>query len=146
VTALEPHPIGIPTPNPTVDSAPFWEGCKVGELRYQRCANGHSIFSPRTRCRVCLSGDLRWETSAGAGTIYSYTIVWRPQTQAFRTPYAPAIVDLDEGYQMLADIVGCDHEEVAVGMPVTVEFHPISEEFTLAYFTPRRARAEATNG
>ena len=46
-------------------------------------------------------------TSGGVGEIYSWTVVYRPVTPEFEPPYAPAIITLDEGYQMLTNIVGC---------------------------------------
>jgi uncharacterized OB-fold protein len=63
-------------------------------------------------------------------------VVWRPQTPAFAVPYVAAIVDLDEGYQMLANVIGCEPEDVAVGLRVVVEFHPIGGGFVLPYFRP----------
>jgi uncharacterized protein len=84
-----------------------------------------------------MSPDLAWETSAGNGSVYSYTTIWRPQTPEFATPYVVAVVQLDEGYSMIANVVGCDDAAVSVGMPVQVEFHPISNEITLPYFAPR---------
>jgi uncharacterized OB-fold protein len=136
VTFLLPHPVGIPVPNPSPFSEPFWDGCKRSELLYQRCSNGHIVFNPFARCRMCTSADLRWERSAGTGQVYSWSTVWRPQTPAFRVPYTAAIIELDEGYQMIANVIGCDHEDVHVGLRVGVEFHPISDEMSLAYFSP----------
>ena len=37
-TALIANVDGIPVPRPTVESAPYWDGCRAGELRYRRCA------------------------------------------------------------------------------------------------------------
>jgi uncharacterized OB-fold protein len=133
---LEPHPLGVPTPTPTEISTPFWDGCRRHELRYQRCDHGHVVFDPASRCRTCTSDVLTWETSAGVGHVYSYTTIWRAPTPAFRTPYVAAIVELEEGYCMLANIVGCNHDEVSIGMSVGVEFHPISDAVTLPYFSP----------
>ncbi len=48
--------------------------------------------------------------------------MWRPVTPAFEVPYVPVIVDMEEGWRMLADLVGCEHDAVHVGMPVEVEF------------------------
>ena len=59
--------------------------------------------------------------------MYSWTTVWRPQTPAFTVPYAAVIVDMDEGWQMLSNLIGCEHDAVHVGMPVEVEFHPIHD-------------------
>ena len=54
--------------------------------------------------------------------MYSYTIVWRPVTPDFVTPYAPAVIVLDEGYPMMTNLIGLDTGEVKVDMRVSVEF------------------------
>jgi len=119
-------------------SVPFWDGCRSRELRYQRCEGcGVANFPPTEHCRHCLSGDLSWQRSAGHGEIYSWTVVHRPVTAEFAPPYAPAIVTLDEGYQMLTNIVGVAPEDVAVGMRVRVEFHAVGTDVVLPYFTGR---------
>src|SRR5690349_18085744 len=74
-------------------SAPFWEGAVAGELRYVRCAAcGRADFPASEHCRYCLEAALEWKVSAGRGSLYSYTVVWRPVTPDFTTPYAPGIV------------------------------------------------------
>jgi hypothetical protein len=133
---LVPQPASIPRPYPSPVSEPYWEGAKRGELLFQRCGNGHAVFDPAILCRKCGSRDLTWERSAGLGTVYSWTVVWRPQQPSFVVPYAPAIVDMDEGYQILANVVGCDVGDLAVGQRVAVEFHPVSEGYALPYFRP----------
>lgn len=117
-------------------SAPFWESCAYGELRYQRCeACGLANFPPTEQCRQCLSARVRWERSAGLGEIYSWTVVHRPVTAEFAPPYAPAIVTLDEGYQMLTNVVGVAPEQLEIGMRVRVQFHAVGPDVTLPYFT-----------
>ena len=63
--------------------------------------------------------------------------MWRPQTPAFEVPYVPLIVEMEEGWFMLADLVGCEHDAVQVGMPVEVTFHAHPGGVTLPYFQPR---------
>jgi uncharacterized OB-fold protein len=63
-------------------------------------------------------------------------VVWRPQHPSFQVPYAPAIVELDEGFWLLSAIIGCDHEDIEAGMRLGVEFHPASDDVTLPYFRP----------
>lgn len=134
---LVPQTGPLPIGPPGVESAPFWEGAAVGELRYPRCtACGQADFPAAPHCRYCLEFALRWEVSAGLGTVYSYTIVWRPVTPDFVTPYAPAVVVLDEGYSMMTNLIGLDTEEVAVDMRVAVEFAALEAGPTLAYFRP----------
>ncbi|GAA4537301.1 Zn-ribbon domain-containing OB-fold protein [Mycobacterium paraffinicum] len=120
-------------------SVPFWEGCRSGELRYQRCeACGLANFPPTEHCRQCLSAQVPWERSAGQGDIYSWTVVHRPVTAEFEPPYAPAIVTLDEGYQMLTNVVGVAPEDLRIGMRVRVQFHAVGPDVTLPYFTGQK--------
>ena len=117
-------------------SAPFWEGCAQHELRYQRCLDCHqATFPPSEHCRTCLSFGLEWQISAGLGEIYSWTLVHRPVTAEFTPPYAPAIVSLAEGYELLTNIIGVTTDELQVGLGVRVEFRSVKPDLTLPYFT-----------
>ncbi|MHA7651477.1 Zn-ribbon domain-containing OB-fold protein [Mycobacterium sp. ML4] len=117
-------------------SAPYWQGCRAQELRYQRCAEcGTANFPPTEHCRECLAISMVWTRSGGRGEIYSWTVVYRPVTADFESPYAPAVVTLDEGYQMLTNIIGVAPVELSVGMRVRVEFHTAGTDLTLPYFT-----------
>ena len=134
---LSPQPAGIPVPRPTLVSRPFWEGCLRGELLFQRCKDcGNANFAPAVACRGCLSSSLAWTPSSGRGNVYSWTVVWRPQTPDFTVPYAPAIIDLDEGYQMLTNIVGCTTGDLRSGLAVAVQFVSLSPGIALPYFRP----------
>jgi len=133
--ALRPQTGPLPHASSHV-SLPFWRGCRSEELRYQRCeACGLANFPPTEHCRQCLSAELRWTPSEGLGEIYSWTVVHRPVSPEFEPPYAPAIITMDEGYQMLTNIVGVAPEDLAVGLRVQVQFHAIGPDLTLPYFT-----------
>jgi uncharacterized OB-fold protein len=135
-TWLDPQSEGIPILRTTPLTESFWDGCAQGELRFQRCgACGSANFNPTRSCRTCTSRDLRWEVSAGFGTVFSYTVCHRPMTPDFTDIYAPIIVDLDEGYQLLSNLVGCDLDDIAVGMRVGVQFHRVGDR-VLPYFAP----------
>ena len=125
----------IPLPRPTTVSAPHWEGCRKGELRVQRCEDCQGyVFIPQAYCTHCFSGKLQWVRSSGRGVIYSCTTIHRPQRQEFEIPYTVAIIELEEGWHMLSNIVDCPHEEIEVGMPVEVFFREMSPEITLPMF------------
>ncbi|MEM7141131.1 MAG: OB-fold domain-containing protein [Actinomycetota bacterium] len=134
---LRPNVNGIPVPRPTGESAPYWEGCRDGELRFRRCTScGQAVFEPRPICPSCHGTDLAWEVSSGEGAVYSWSIVWRPQTPAFEVPYAPAIVRLDDGFDMVTAIVGCEPDAIHDGQRVRVEFHAVDDDITLPFFAP----------
>lgn len=127
-----------PLPTPTAISEPFWDGCRRGELLAQKCLDcGGLTFIPQLACSHCFSSKLEWAKGSGRGSVYSYTVVWRPQTPSFEVPYVVAIVELEDGYQILTNIVDCDPSQVHVGMPVEVDFRPASEEIVLPYFRPK---------
>ena len=133
---LVPQSEGIALPRPTIVSRPFWDGCAEGRLLYQRCTRCDTpVFNPAPICPRCLSRELVWRESAGAGSIYSWTVAHRPMTASYTAPYAPIIVDLDDGYQMVSNLIGCSVDAVAIGLRVRVEFHAIGAT-TLPYFRP----------
>jgi uncharacterized protein len=138
VTRLVPQPEGIPLPTPSELSEPYWAGCARGELLFQRCADcGAATHTPAVMCARCTSRALTWEPSSGLGEVYSWTVVWRPQTPAFVVPYAPVIVAMEEGWDLLTNLVGVDHTEAAIGTPVAIEFHPVGGGVQLPYARPR---------
>jgi len=59
-------------------------------------------------------------------------------TPDFSTPYAPAIVTLDEGYSLLTNLIDVDSDDLRVGMRVAVHFAavPPGGGLTLPYFRP----------
>jgi len=143
VTMLAPQPQGIPAPVPGLASLPYWEGCRIGELRVQRCDACAAVQSkPTTICQRCHRGALSWHRARGTGTLYSWTVVWRPQHPTFQVPYAPAVVALDEGLHLMTAIIGCRTADLTAGLAVVVEFHPVSDSITLPYFRPRGSEGE----
>ena len=69
----------------------------------------------KNSCAACGAATLTWERSAGRGRLYSWTVVWRPQHPTFHVPYAPSIIELDEGFWLMSAMVGCD--ELETGRP-----------------------------
>ena len=61
----------------------------------------------------------------------------RPVTPSFTTPYAVAIVDLDEGYRMLTNLIGIEPEAVCEGLRVRVDLQGVGGERVLPYFRPQ---------
>jgi uncharacterized OB-fold protein len=134
---LRPQSGAIPAIRPTPLSSPFWEGCRRGELLYQYFPDSdRAQFTPAAIDRKSLSDRFEWRRSSGHGRIYSWSIVHRSPSPEFETPYAVAIVSLEEGFDMLTNIVGCRPEHVEVGLAVQVVFHAVNDELTLPYFTP----------
>lgn len=137
MTLLVAQVDGVPGPHPSDISLPYWEGTAIGELRFQRCDDCETAnFGPGVACRGCQGQKLSWQVSAGLGTLYSWTVVWQAPVPGFEVPYAPAIVRLAEGYEMVSALVGVDHEEITSNMALAVVFHELDDGTTLPFFGP----------
>lgn len=131
----------VPVPIPTPVSEPFWAACRRQTLIVQRCGRcGACTFPPQMFCRSCLAESLEWVPVTGTGSVYSYTVIWRPQTAAFEAPYVVAIIELDEGYVMLSNVVGSPPEDVTVGARVHVVWDEVTADITLPKFALTRGR------
>ena len=97
---------------------------------------------PRGVCASCWSEDIEWQRASGRGTIYTFTVTYRSQARGFKdeVPYVIAWVELEEGVQVLTNIVGCDPARVAIGMPVRVTFEDATPEISIPRFTPADPR------
>ena len=126
-----------PMPVPTPETAHFWEGTRLGELRLQACRDcGHTYFPPRPFCPSCASKKVEVLRASGRGTLHSYVISHLP-APGFEPPYTIAVVKLEEGPKMLTNIVGtpCDPALLRLDDPVQVTFETMNEQITLPMFT-----------
>ena len=62
--------------------------------------------------------------ASGRGSVYTFTVTHQNQLPAFREscPYVLAYVALEEGPQLMTNIVGCDPAEEHIGMAVQADF------------------------
>jgi uncharacterized OB-fold protein len=128
-----------PIPNPTPETAPYWQGCAEGELRLQHCEDcGHVQFPPRRLCSGCFSQAVLWRKAAGTGTLRSWSMVTSPADPAFagEVPFMSALIELDEGPTMLSVVRNCAPESAHIGMRLEVEFEQRSEQIAVPYFHP----------
>lgn len=125
-------------PLPVIDehARPFWEACKSHRLVTQRCLNcGHLRWPLGPACTNCLSPEYEWAELAGEGEVYSFIVYHHAFHPAFKDdlPYNVALIRLDEGHTMIANVVGGD---VAVGQRVRVEFDDVTDEVAIPRFRP----------
>lgn len=125
----------LPWPNPTTQ--PFFDATRRHELRLPRCPRDGYFFYPRTRCPRCLRDDWEWAPASGRGHVHSFTVdrVGHDPGQVSRLPLVIAVIDLDEGPRLTANVLGVDPDEVFVGMPVRAIYEDL-DEITLLHFEP----------
>lgn len=129
-------------PKPTPETLHYWEGCKAGELRLQRCrACKDAYFPPRPFCPGCGSREVEVFAASGKATLHSYVINHRPRPDVGTEPYAIAVVELAEGPRMMSNILNSPQtpEALQLDMPLQVLFRKESEDITLPFFEPARS-------
>ena len=91
---------------------------------------------PRELCAECGSWEWEWQRSSGKGEVFSYTIVERALHPAFAdsVPYAPAVVELEEGVRLLSEVTDVPPADLEIGMRVEVTFDAVTDEITLPRF------------
>lgn len=127
----------IPIPVPNFDNAGFWDGCRLHELRLQRCTSCTSVrHPPRPMCPQCNSLDYEWTPVSGRGVIYSFTIVHGPTLPVFqeRAPYNVVVVQLEEGPFIVSNVVAAEGKALRIGLPVEVAFEDVDESVSLPKF------------
>jgi hypothetical protein len=130
-----------PLPNPLHPEAsrPFWEAAKRHELLMPRCRLCDRLFFyPREVCPVCLGAQIDWQPVSGRGRLHSYTVIHQPANPAFRedAPYVYALVQLEEGPRMIANLVECPLDAVQIDMPLVATYDDVTPDVTLVKFKP----------
>ena len=80
---------------------------------------GVKLFPPRDVCLECSAPAKELYTFTGLGEIYSYSTVYEaPKGFDAYTPYIVALVKLDEGPIVTAQLTDIDSDELQIGMKV----------------------------
>ena len=133
--AAPAEPVRVTRPMISLDTAFFWEGTKVGELRIQRCPDcGTLRHPPGPMCPSCGAEKPDYVLASGRGEIFSYVVHHHPAVPGKQLPIVIALVELEEGVRMLGELVGADPAEVAIGAPVELALTKIDEDLTLPYW------------
>lgn len=89
-------------------------------LRGERCPHCQSaIFPPRDLCPDCGQDAREPFELSGKGKVYSHTVVRdAPKGFSEMAPYAVALIELDEGPFVTAQLTDVPFDEIEIGMPV----------------------------
>lgn len=94
-------------------------------------------FPPRNVCRACGSIDMNLYKFSGKGVIVTFTVIRTPLSDpegeisekvARNMPYVLAIIKLDEGPMLTAEIVDTDAGKVRIGDKAEMVFRKILEK------------------
>lgn len=98
---------------------------------------GVKLFPPRDVCLECEAPAKELYTFVGTGEVYSYTTIYdAPQGFEHNAPYTVALIKLDEGPIVTAQLTDIDESELAIGLPVemvTRKLHADGNEGMIVY-------------
>ena len=125
---------------------PYWDATKRHELMLLRCVDcgqhRHPLVAGESfMCPNCTSTKKpEWVKASGRGKVLTWTVVHRIFHPAFgeEVPYVVAIVLLDEGARMVANLRGTKSADIKADMPVEVIFEELTDEITLPQFKRRQ--------
>ncbi len=93
-----------------------------------KCENGHLMFPKRDVCPVCGSRNVEEYEFSGKGKVLSWTIVRNPPSGfEYYKPYPLALVQLEEGPVVLAQLTDVDPEGIDFGMDVEMVTRKVRE-------------------
>ncbi len=96
-----------------------------------RCGTCNKIFfPPRYICPSCRrTGKLEPYKLGGKGKIVSYTVTYvAPNGFEDQAPYVMAIIELDEGPKLTAQVTDCSPGQVRIGDRVEMVFRRMGQE------------------
>lgn len=99
-------------------------------LEAGKCTScGKIYFPPRVVCAECGNRSFETVRLSDKGKVLTYTVIRvAPSEFTDEAPYAVGVIELDDGVRFTAQIVDCDFGNLAIGMPVKVEFRRIQDE------------------
>lgn len=104
------------------EEAGFWQAIDEGRLDLFRCDDCGAWSGFARSCVTCGSPRHSLAPASGRGLVRSFAIFHRPYHKYFaaEVPYNVAVVALEEGPDLLTNVVDVELAELVVGMPVEV--------------------------
>ncbi|WP_067461422.1 bifunctional MaoC family dehydratase N-terminal/OB-fold nucleic acid binding domain-containing protein [Actinomadura macra] len=135
-----------PRPRPALnpDNAFWFEAAREHRLVIQRCADCKSLrHPPGPCCPQCGSFDWDSVEASGAGHVHTYVVSHHPRHPAFDHPLVVAVIELAEGTRLIANMTGVAPADVAIGMPVVLEWIDPDPDLSLPAFRPAGPKKDA---
>jgi len=114
-----------------MDIPRYW---RLREQRYHltgtKCQScGDLSFPPRKICPKCHSRKMNDYSFQKRGVIYSFTTIYQATEQfEYNVPYTVAIIELEKGVKVTAQLTDIRNTEIEIGMPVEMVIRKIYEE------------------
>ncbi|MFT4582223.1 MAG: putative OB-fold protein [Gammaproteobacteria bacterium] len=106
-----------------IEDKPFWDAIDAGNFVVAHCPCGACYLRSQT-CLQCRSSadSLRWTAASRNATVRTFVVFDKPYHPYFegRLPYVVGVVSLQEGPEMITNVVGCNVETLSIGQAVEI--------------------------
>jgi len=93
------------------------------------CRCGYKSFPPRKVCPKCKENPQSTARFIGTGEVYSYTTMYEaPEGFEEYVPYTVALIALDDGPMISAQLTDVEPEDVAIGLRVEMVIRKLKEQ------------------
>jgi uncharacterized OB-fold protein len=110
------------SPEPTPETAFFWEKAMAHELWLPRCVDSGRVFFPPRAFSPFTGGAVDWQRASGRARLASFVISHRPAPgYEDKLPYIIALAELEEGVRMMTNLPGSPPDPAALAIGAALE-------------------------
>jgi len=126
---------------PRTFSKRYWDGTREKKvfLQYDKKTGKYQFYPRANSIYTGRRSDIEWREVSGKGEVFTFTIARRCR-EPFRghEPFFIVLVTLDEGVNVMANVVNCSLEEMKIGLRMKPYWHPLPDGTNLLMFEPDR--------
>lgn len=121
----------------TLESKFFWDAATKEQFVCEKCSDcGEFRFPPQPMCPVCHSVKRDITELSGRAKVISWIRPVHPKPIGFDEPPTVAVVEVEEGFRFVTNIVDIPYEDITAEMPVEVTFAPTVKNKKVPVFRP----------
>jgi uncharacterized OB-fold protein len=128
----------------TEENAEYWRSARAHALKLPFCMACEQFFYPaHYRCPACLGDKVEYRPVSGKGTVQTWNVMHQVYDPSFkdRAPYVVAVIRLEEGPQLVTNLLDTPKDEIRIDLPVRLVYEDLTDEIGLPQFTiDREAR------
>jgi uncharacterized OB-fold protein len=124
-----------PQPRAEGPTAPYWQALRRREFLLPYDTRAGRFLHP---IESLTGATVEWVPAPREGRIVSYSWMHLPTEGYAEVPYVLATVALDNGPQLMCNIVDADADEVDIGARVRLVFEERADGWIVPQFTPLR--------
>jgi len=127
-----------PIPRAEPFAAPYWEALRRHEFLLPRRTDTGEFFLP---IQAIAPGPFEWAPARREATIISFSWVHLQPSEGYAPdlPYVLAVVALDDGPQLMTNIIDATEDDVRIGARVRLVFEDRTDGWVVPQFKPARA-------